>query len=190
MNLEIKPLTPELAEVFASYLGHLDFSHEPFWGSCFCRYYYTDCAFEDWIRRSGEENRDEAKAEIRAGRMHGYMAFEGERCVGWCNAAPAELLPRIRGELAPFCEGRKAACTICFVVHPDDRGKGVARALLGAAIQGFREKGYDGMVAFPFEDAQKPQKRYRGTTNMYLAAGYRQIGQTESTPVLWLDLQG
>lgn len=188
MELEIRKLEPNLADVFVDYLGHMDFSHEPFWGSCFCRYYYTDCTFEEWIHRTGEENREEAQREIRENRMSGYLAFDGAACVGWVNCAESGKLPRIMEDLSPYCGGRNVACTICFVIHPDYRGKSVARRLLAYAIQDSRQKGFDAMIALPFENPEKPQKRYRGTPNMYLEAGYRTIGQTEDTAVLWLDL--
>ena len=188
MALVIKPLRPALADDFVAYLGHLDFSHEPFWGSCFCRYYYTDCCFDEWMRRTGEQNAEEARREILGGGMSGYLAFEGDECVGWCNCAESGRLPRLREELSPFCADKKVACTICFVIHPDHRGKGVARKLLAEAIRSSREAGFYAMIALPFEDTEKPQKRYRGTTRMYLEAGYRTVGQTESTSVLWLDL--
>ena len=76
MPLEIKPLTPALAETFCDYLTHLDFTPTPHWASCFCRFYHTTCSQMEWMRRTAERNRAEALDEIAAGNMKGFLAFE------------------------------------------------------------------------------------------------------------------
>ncbi|MEN6338947.1 MAG: GNAT family N-acetyltransferase [Clostridiaceae bacterium] len=189
MPYEIKPLSPDLAETFAEFLGSVDFSATPHWASCYCRSYYLDCPLEDWMVRTGEQNRAESVAAIQSGEMTGYLAFEGARCVGWCSANDVKKFLRIYPDIQPYCDEKKVGCTICYVVHPDWRQKGVARALLSRAIEDFTANGYDAMIAVPFESKETPQKRYRGTLQMYLDAGYREIAAQGSVHMLWLDLR-
>lgn len=187
MELKILPLSPALAHPFCDYLSGLDFAGTPHWASCFCRYYYLSCTQQEWICRTLEENRAEALREIEAGNMRGYLAFDGETCIGWCNANDVKNLPRLAEYAAEFGLNSRVGCTICYVVHPDYRGKGVARKLLARAISDFRAAGYDAMLALPFESEAAPQKRYRGTRAMYEQAGFHEIRTEESVHVMRLD---
>ena len=189
MPIEIKPLTPELAETFAAFLGGVDFSATPHWSSCYCRSYYLDCPLEEWMARKAEQNRAESVQAIQSGNMTGYLAFENGDCVGWCSANDAKEFRRIYGDIQPYCGDKKVGCTVCYVIRPDMRQKGVARALLKYAVDDFTVKGYNAMIALPFESKETPQKRYRGTLNMYLDAGYREIASEGAVYVLWLDLR-
>ena len=189
MTYTIKPLSPALAGIFSDYLTGLDFSGTPHWSSCFCRFYYTTGSSEAWMNRSLETNRSEALAEIAAGRMRGYLAFSGETCVGWCSANDVNSFPRIAGDLAKYCKEKRVGCTVCFVVHPDHRGRGLARELLARAISDYRAEGYDAMIALPVEAPGAEQKRYRGTLNMYRQAGYHELYGNGSMHIMWLELK-
>jgi len=189
MPLEIKPLTPALAETFCDYLTHLDFSQTPHWSSCFCRFYHTTCSQMEWMRRTADQNRAEALDEIAAGNMKGYLAFDQGVCVGWCNANDVEQYPRLTEYTEELCRGKRVGCTICFVIHPDHRGKGVAREMLARAIADFRAAGYDAMLALPVEAPGAEQRRYRGTLHMYQQAGYKEVQSIDQLHVMWLDLQ-
>lgn len=188
MAYDIRPLTPALAETFSNYLTNLDFSNTPHWASCFCRYYQTTCSFEEWRARSLETNRSEALQEIANGNMRGYLAFDGETCVGWCNANDVKNYPRIYPDVESFCRGKQTGCTICFVIHPLHRGKGLARAMLARAISDYRAAGFNSMLALPIEAPGAEQRRYRGTLHMYLEAGYRELQTIENMHLMWLDL--
>lgn len=189
MNLTIRTLTPELAPTFADYLGGLDFSHAPHWATCFCRFYYRNDTQEEWMARSGEMNRAEAMQEIAQGNMTGYLAFDGNACVGWCNAADLERLLRLREDMRPYCADKRVGCVICFVIHPEFRGRGVARALLAQAVQDFAVQGYEAVIALPFEGDVEPQKRYRGTHNMYEELGFRKLDSKYNTSLMWKDMK-
>ncbi|NNJ31786.1 GNAT family N-acetyltransferase [Lacrimispora defluvii] len=189
MNLIIKKLNSELGETFVNFLSSIDFQNTPHWATCYCRYYQSDCSMEEWKNRSGETNRDEALTEILNGRMTGYLAFDNDKCIGWCNSNDITNYSRLKDELYPYCGDKKVGCTICFMIHPEYRGQGIARQILKTAISDFVAEGYDAMIALPFEDQLAPQKRYRGTKNMYECFGYRVIDQEDTVSVMWLDLE-
>lgn len=189
MQLSIQPLTPALAQTFCDYLTNLDFANTPHWASCFCRFYHTECSMEEWMARSLEVNRAEALQEIEAGRMRGYLAFDGETCVGWCNANDISQFLRLREDAAAYCTGKRVACTICFVIHPSYRGKGIARQLLAQAVSDYRAAGYDAMIALPIEVEGAGQRRYRGTLHLFQEAGYRELDVNGDLHVMWLDLK-
>ena len=189
MQLSIQPLTPALAHTFCDYLTNLDFANTPHWASCFCRFYHTECSAEEWMARSLEVNRAEALREIEAGRMRGYLAFDGESCVGWCNANDLSQFLRLHEDAQKYCAGKRVACTICFVIHPAYRGKGIARQLLARAVSDYRAAGYDAMIALPVEAEGAGQRRYRGTLHMFQEAGYRELEVIDHLHVMWLDLK-
>jgi GNAT superfamily N-acetyltransferase len=188
MAYTIRALTPDLANVFCDYLTHLDFANTPHWASCFCRYYHLTCSMEEWHSRSLETNRAEALREIAAGNMRGYLAFDGETCVGWCNANDIVNLPRLFSDVEELCREKRVGCTICYVIHPDHRGRGLARMLLARAIADFQASGFDAVLAFPIEAPGVEQRRYRGTLHMYQEAGFTEIRAEDNLHVMWLDL--
>ena len=188
MPYTIAPLSPAIAEDFSALLTNLDFSQTPHWASCFCRYYYLTCSFEEWRNRSLETNRAEAMREIEAGNMQGYLAYADGVCVGWCNANDVLRLPRIAEDLSQYCSNQRVGCTICFVIHPAHRSRGLARQMLARVIEDYRAAGFDAMLALPIEAPGAEQKRYRGTLHMYQEAGYREIGVLDAAHVMRLAL--
>ena len=190
MGITVRPLAPDMATVFTEYLGGLDFGHAPHWASCYCRYYHTDCPQGEWMERTADRNRAEAMEDIANGKMKGYLAFDGDQCIGWCNANNAREYVRLQEYAGHLLDGRKVGCVICFVIHPSYRGRGVARLLLKHAIADFREQGYDAVMALPYEvgaDAD-PQRLYRGTLGMYREYGFQEIERHDSLCVMWLGL--
>lgn len=188
MNYIIKPLKPELAAVFTEYLGNLGFDHAPHWSTCFCRYYHLNCSQEEWQNRSGLENREEAEKEIKDGKMKGFLAYDKDKCIGWCNANDARQYIRLEDEMAPIIKDKKVGCVICFVIHPEYRKRGVARLLLKKAIEEFKIEGYDAILALPIDIKGNPQKLYRGTLNMFNEFGFKEIEKHDNLRVMWLDL--
>lgn len=188
MNYVIKPLSPELAMVYADYLENLDFGHSPHWSTCYCRFYHTNCSQSRWQARTGEENRREAIEQINMGNMKGYLAFDGDKCIGWCNANNIREYIRLEDEINHIIKDKKVGCTICFVIHPQYRNQGVARLLLKQAIADFRDQGFNGVLALPVDDGGEPEKRYRGTVNMYLEFGFKVIEKDDNVNIMWLDL--
>lgn len=194
LKLEIKPLTPDLADVLVNHLGGLSFDHAPHWASCFCRFYHTDCDMAHWKLRSAEDNRQDALAAIQSGQMKGYLAFEGNGCIGWLNANDSTSYIRLKDELASVTitetGTKKVGVVICYVIHPNHRRKGVAKALLERAISDFRVQAYDGVIALPIDHQESVETSYRGTMSMYTYSGFKEIQRHGDLSVMWLGLEG
>lgn len=188
MNYTIKSLGPDLAATFTEYLQNLDFAHSPHWATCYCRYYHTNCSSAEWEQRTGAQNKLEAIEQIKSGKMKGYLAFDGDKCIGWCNANNVKEYKRFENDLDTIIKDKKTGCVICFVIHPDYRGQGVARQLLKHAIMDFRKHGYEAVIALPIENKQAPEKLYRGTLNMYNENGFKEIERQGNMSIMWLDI--
>lgn len=171
----VRALSPQDAEVFTAYLSAMDFQHAPNWAGCFCRFYHTDCSMDAWITRSPSLNRQETIEAIQNGTMKGYLAFEDDRLIGWLNANHVSAYPRLKGFVEPYVEDANTAALVCFVIHPDVRGQGVATQLLKACLDGLKAQGYVQILGIPFDDPQQPQKAYHGSLSMYLKAGFQRV---------------
>jgi GNAT superfamily N-acetyltransferase len=171
MTIRIEPLSAFNKLAFARLLEGADFGHAPEWKSCYCRFYHTDMAMPDWISRTMMDNKTASFEAIDAGQMKGYLAFEDDLPIGWVNANSLQSYPRLKKIASAYPVDAKIGLTICFVVHPDYRGQGIAGKLLDAAIEGFRQAGFDQVIALPFEDAVAA-RMYRGRLEMYRHRGY------------------
>lgn len=193
MDLRIEPLSGQLAKTFVKFFESMNFDHAPHWATCYCRFYHTDTTQDEWMERKGGKNRKEALEEIRAGRMKGYLAFDGTRCVGWLNANHAESYVRLAREMMPVVGDKKVGVVICYVIHPEYRRKGISKAMLKRAVEDFRSEGYEAVIALPIEPDENwsPEKKellYRGHLGMYEDFGFKEIQQHGNLHVMWLKL--
>jgi GNAT superfamily N-acetyltransferase len=188
MNLTIHPLGPENASLYIDYLENLDFHHAPDWSGCFCRFYHNDCSNEVWMKRTAAENKAEALFSIQDGSMKGFLAFNKDQVIGWVNANTVDRYPRLKGFVEAYVSSPKTACIVCFVIHPEYRRQGVARALLKRVIEHYRTEGYDAVLAFPFENKDEPEKAYRGSSSMYLELGFTIVESRNNMSVMRKDL--
>jgi GNAT superfamily N-acetyltransferase len=187
MNLKVKSLWQCEPSDFTNFLERLDYGHAPHWAGCYCRFYHIDMEFEHWKNRLPLENKIEALDAMSKREMHGFMAFDSERCIGWLNANDVETYVRLKNVLPAFVKDKKVALTICFVIDPQYRNQKVATSLLETAIRHYRDLGYDGMLAAPIEADGDFALKYRGTPGMYEKFGYELIEKMDRLSVYWLD---
>lgn len=183
MNLTIRTVDRNDPAAFANYFGSIDFSHKPNWRGCYCQFYVTGGTQEEWQARPAALNRAESVERIAGGDMFGFLAYDGEECVGWCNANDLNTFPRLadRAELHVF-RGRSAVI-VCFVIRPEYRGKGVGSALIEAVVEHFRAEGYDRVLAQPWVNKENPQAAYHGTPHMYERLGFVRAGGDDEDPI-------
>jgi GNAT superfamily N-acetyltransferase len=189
MELTIKRLDPSLMMSFVSFFEGISFSHAPDWATCYCRFYFTECSSEKWDQRDGCLNRQESMEAIGSGKMKGYLAFFEDVCIGWCNANDIRDLKRISSDVEPYVKNEKIGCTICYVIHPDHRRKGIATELLKRAIVDFKQAGYDGMLALPSDRKDNREREYHGTYEMYERMGYEELPRLNGTRVMKLTFR-
>jgi GNAT superfamily N-acetyltransferase len=142
---------------------------------CFCRYWNFEGKKNDWLERCAfrpEENRDEQLALVRAGapEARGLLALEGDVAVGWMKLAPRSLLPKLtrQGAYRPLDLGPDAGVWSigCLLVRPEQRGQGLAMALVQAAPAHVRS--WTG-AASALEPARAIEAYPRGRTDGALA---------------------
>jgi GNAT superfamily N-acetyltransferase len=183
-EVRIHALSPDLLDDFLVFFDGEAFSDNPDWSTCYCQCFYEDHREVDWNARSGAENRGCAVRRARDGSMQGFLAYRGDRVVGWCNAAPRPLLRALDEE--PIADADRTGTILCFLVAPDARGRGIAKALLEAASDGLRAQGLKRVEANPRTGEVSAAQNHFGPLNMYLAAGFS-LGRTDPDGSVWVS---
>jgi len=180
--IDVRPLSQDLLGDYLRFFDDKAFTDNPRWAFCYCYFPYHDPDKIDWQKRTGAENRAAITACVHAGTAQGYLAYEGDEVVGWCNAAPRRLYPMLNDPPEPDAETTGSIC--CFIVAPAHRGKGVAKALLAAACDGLKSSGMRAVEARPVKDAQGPAANHYGPLPLYLNAGFAIVREDDDGSVL------
>jgi GNAT superfamily N-acetyltransferase len=195
-DVEFRPLTGErfrdVAELFAQ-------GGDPKW--CWCASYRV--RGRDFRKSRPEKNRAvleraTERADAGSGEAPGLIAYREGRVAGWVSLGPRQDFPRLAFSrvLAPV-DDRPVWSIVCFVVTRADRGQGIARALLDAAIAFARERGATTLEAYPLHESQGrvgAAYAYSGTQSMFQRAGFRLVAirrmnsVTAPRPIVRLDL--
>jgi GNAT superfamily N-acetyltransferase len=195
-GLRVVELAPDLAGDYVA-LFDAAFRDNPGWDGCYCAFYDapTDDPFDP--EADGPRHREERVARIRSGAARGLLAYLGGRPVGWCNVGPRSRIPNLRRYAAAVEDGADdPAVIMCFVIDPDHRGRGVATALIRAAIEVARGWGSPWLEAYPAKSDVDTEglawtaASYKGTEHMYGAAGFRLVRDMQTWSVMRHDLPG
>jgi GNAT superfamily N-acetyltransferase len=176
-DLDIRPLCVENLPELLAFLGGAGFSDNPGWSGCLCQFYYEDHEAICWSDRSVEQNRDLACQRTETGVMQGQIAYDAGQIVGWCNGAPRENLLAIG--LGPGSPGEPVASVSCFVIRPERRRSGVARALLEASCAAFAARGMKVVEGYPRKGAMSSAEHYRGPLELFLSSGFVIVEEME-----------
>lgn len=163
------------------------------WGrSCWCMYPRLTAAMERELPGGGSmgDRRRAAMTEL-AGRATppGLLAYEGDQPVGWVAVAPRPELARIAGSRAtPPVDAALAWVIPCITVAPPARGRGIAVALIKAAVDLAREHGAEAVEAYPraSSDRVSDDSAYYGTQRLFARAGFRLVRRPlDDVPASW-----
>ena len=161
---------------------------DPSW--CWCQYFVTT---GEGYTTDKQRNRADLERNVRSPRPpYGLIATVNGKPAGWLQFGPRSAFPRITTNRAA-AKALSAADvdigddhvwrTTCFVVRVGMRRKGVAAALLDAAIDAARQRGATVLEGHPVDvDAldSKPASAnlYHGVLSTFLAAGFGEVART------------
>ncbi len=183
MNIEIKQLSPELINDYLYFFDNMVFTENPDWSKCYCYSYHFTGTVEEWTR---ENNRKAVSKLISENKMRGYLAFDGDIPVGWCNANDRKNYQALKendGYEDNICS------IVCFLISPQYRGKGIAGKLLDEVCSDYNQKGYSYIEVYPRKGTQSCEKHYHGPLSLYEKRDFEIYREYEDKYVLRRSLQ-
>lgn len=179
-ELTVRPATPERWDDLVALFGP-----NGAYSGCWCMYLRESSAeFAANCPGGGGANRDRLEAIVRrGGHPPGLLAYDGhDRPVGWVSVSPREDYPRVLRSPVhkPVDDVTGVWSVACFFVHRSARGRGVADALLTAAVRHAGDAGAAVVEAYPNDDggARRPSAEvWRGTLGLFERAGFEVVAR-------------
>lgn len=185
--LTFRPLTPELMDDFGTIL------RGNFGAGCWCMFpRITEAETRALPGEGSISRRRRAVMTELAGRdpAPGLLAFEGDEPVGWIAVAPRHELNRVdRSRATPRADDIAVWVIPCVTVRKDVRRRGIAVALIEAAVQYAAQHGAPAVEAYPRagEERTGDDNAYFGTEPMFRRAGFSIVrGPLENRPRNWI----
>jgi GNAT superfamily N-acetyltransferase len=170
---------------------------------CYCRFWHFDGHARQWLMRCAntpELNAVEMRSALAEQRddARGLVAHAPDGMLaGWLKLAPAPAVPKLYEQrlykgLEIFSGDRSGVYAIaCVLVHEAFRRRGVARALISAAVAHARALGAHSLEAFPRTDSDVADAALMmGPLAVYRELGFATLRDTPPYPVLRKDLRG
>lgn len=183
--METKPVTPDVWDDFLTVMG-------PRGGDagCFCMYFrQTGSEFE---KHQGDSNRSLMKDIVDSGDIPGLIGYLDGEPVGWVAVGPRDWYGRLaRSPVAKPIDDRPAWSITCFVIRKEHRGKGVATALLGSAVEWARSQGAELIEGYPVEPRRNMPDfwAWMGFASMFEGCGFEEVARrSETRPFMRLEL--
>lgn len=180
--LEVLPVTAERWDHLAELFGP-----SGAYSGCWCM----------WWRLKGSEfsangnpgNQAAMYAVVARNEIPGLLAYLDERPIGWISLGPRERFGRLeRSPLFKPVDGQPVWSIVCFFIHREFRGQGVARGLIAAAVDYARTQGAKAIEAYPVHtDGQKKDSAslFTGTEQIFRDAGFIELARRKETrPIL------
>jgi GNAT superfamily N-acetyltransferase len=140
-------------------------------GWCRCVAWWVP-TWDRWGERSAQENAALREELCDAGEYDGLLAYDGGGDpVGWCQLGPRDRLEKLVRQFEFEPEPGTWAVS-CFLVAPSQRGRGVASALLEAAIGAARAEGADMLEGYPRTAADDAGELWTGPERLFVRAGF------------------
>jgi GNAT superfamily N-acetyltransferase len=168
-DVEIQPLTKRrLADLRALF----DEGGDP--KTCQCAFWRVRASgWGDWTR---DRNRTVLEAVAGHRPAPGLVAYAEGRVVGWVSVGPRQDYERLeRSKVLARIDDKPVWSIVCFVVSRGWRGRGVATALLDAAVEHARKHGATLVEAYPVDPSRgrvTAAAAYMGALGMFERAGF------------------
>ena len=176
MDITIKPLEPGMAGAFFRYFEAGAFPPGDPRANCYCleSHLADEARYEEVFDR-----RMAAKALIDCGKMTGYLLYDGDRPVGWCNAGDKQNYAPLRENPAYFttdCGPGEIKVLYCLDIAQGYQGKGLATLAMERFLADARDQGYRFAEGYPFTNRDYAWQ-YHGPVRLYEKFGFSLFGE-------------
>jgi len=153
-------------------------------GGCWCQWWRVPRGGKLWQSIKGANAKKATRTLIKGNEMTGLLAFEGKRAIGWCSFGPRSAYPRLDNMKAyirdDITDTNEVWCINCFFIDRNYRRKGLARAMLDAAVKFIKKRKVKIIEAYPTPLTKDGKKLpaafvYTGPLKMFEDAGFEII---------------
>jgi GNAT superfamily N-acetyltransferase len=121
---------------------------------------------------------------LDSGMIHGYLAYDGDQAIGWCNAADIESYA---GFVPAFARGigcGKTISIVCFEIAPEYRGMDIASAFIDRVCADAKSKGYAAVEGYAKLSDRRDDFDFRGPYRLYQKAGFTEAARGNEQVVM------
>ena len=203
-EITIKALSPDLEKDYFDFFDNRAFSDGSPYYPCYCNAFNMSAgeieAMRDQAKQYGggiegwkRSLRETAVRMVRQGLIRGYLAFDNDLAVGWCNANDRTNYYRV-GEFdldhlpdestySHSCLPGQVLSIVCFEISPDYRGKGIAKQLLKQICSDAARNGYQYVEAYP-EVSGQTSMAFTGPVKLYEKNGFAEFKNDGKTIIM------
>lgn len=190
MNITIKSLTRELATDYLDFFDNRAFTDGNPNGPCYCTSPNQD---ETTIKQMVSEFKENGVKEtvrkyavemLNADKIHGYLAYDGNKSIGWCNAADIESYDGFVPEFARINTCGKTISIVCFEIAPGDRGMGIASAFIDRVCTDAKQSGYVAVEGYAKIRDNRDDYDYQGPVRLYQKVGFKEVMRQDGQIVM------
>jgi GNAT superfamily N-acetyltransferase len=143
---------------------------------------------KEFDERHGAGLRGDLQELVARGPEPGLLAYVDGAPAGWVAVAPREEYPRLdRSPKLRRLDDRPVWSITCFTIDRRHRRRGVAAALLDAAVDFARRRGAEVVEAYPIDTAggkRSSADLYTGTLAMFERAGFEEVARRGGRPIV------
>jgi GNAT superfamily N-acetyltransferase len=186
----IKKFTPDLNADYLDFFDNRAFTDGNPNGPCYCTSPNQD---EDEIKQmvsefaaSGvkETLRKYAVKMLDRNKIHGYLAYDGDISVGWCNAADMDSYSGFVPGFARENTCGKTISIVCFEIAPEYRGIGIASAFINRICEDAKSNGYSAVEGYAKLSDERNDFDYRGPLHLYQRLGFAEVMRQDGLAVM------
>jgi GNAT superfamily N-acetyltransferase len=186
MEIEIRQLTPDLAEDYVQFFTATPHDQHVDEHKCYCVCWCND-DYEGKDFSTAEKRSQLALQYVRQKHIQGYLAYHGDKIVGWCNAnTKLDCLKcvgwqRMMSDVPLEEPGAdiKVKSIFCFMIAPEMQRQGIATLLLARVCQDAAQDGFDFVEAYPYKNLDHQSSDFGGYAGMYEKNGFTVSAETE-----------
>ena len=189
-TITIQSLTSELNADYLDFFDHRAFTDDNPNGPCYCT---SPNQEEEQIQKMVSEFnsfgvketlRKHAEEMLDRNMIHGYLAYDGDQSIGWCNAADIESYIGFVPAFAKKITCGKTMSIVCFEIAPEYRGMGIASAFIDRVCTDAKSKGYVAVEGYPILSDRRNDFDFEGPYSLYQKAGFVEIAREKGQAVM------
>lgn len=180
-EITIKPLTIELNQDYLDFFDHRAFSDNHPNGPCYCTSANQDeNDIKEMVKHFKTNGvkatlREYAVKMLNEEKIQGYLAFDGETSIGWCNVSNRDYYKGFVPKEAYDVSYGKTRSIVCFEIAPDYRGMGIASQFIERICSDAKGQGYEVVEAYPMKTTDDHNNDFYGTIKLYSKNGFSEV---------------